>query len=171
MRILIIGWLLLASIAWAKDTAPTYLEPDLPQVALVGKGVLRWFGIKVYEARLWAEHGQYAADKPYALELIYGHTFTAEELAKEGAKQMRKQGVEEDKIARWTPVMQSAFTDVKAGDSLTALLLPDQSLRFFSNGEVTTTIHDAEFSRRFLDIWLGTRTTEPKLRLKLIGQP
>jgi hypothetical protein len=30
-------------------------------------------------------------------------------------------------------------------------------------------IRDAEFSRRFFNIWLGEKTSEPKLRAQLIG--
>lgn len=169
MRTLLLGLLLLSSLAKAEEV-PAYIVADIPQATLVGQGVLRWFGIKVYEAKLWAGQGHYDAASPHALQLIYGHDFSAKNLAQEGAKQMRQQGVEESHVTRWIPVMQHAFTDVKAGDSLTALLLPDQSLRFFSNGQVTTTVKDPEFSRHFLDIWLGNKTSEPKLRLKLLGQ-
>lgn len=155
----------------AAETAPDFIQTELgPGTQLLGSGTLRWFGIRVYDAKLWVSNGRYQADQPHALQLTYGHDFRAEELAKEGGKQLRKQGVDETRSLRWQALMQQAFTDVKAGDSLTAILRADQSLAFYSNGKATTVISDTEFSQHFLDIWLGSKTTEPKLRLKLLGQ-
>ncbi|MCB5185857.1 chalcone isomerase family protein [Methylobacillus gramineus] len=148
---------------------PDYIQAEIPHAQIVGQGDLRWFGIKVYSAQLWAENGQYQLDKPHALVLTYGHDFSAKNLAKEGVNQLRKQGIEENKIKEWQPLMEQAFTDVKAGDTLTAIQLPNQAIRFYSNNKVTSTIDDADFTRSFLDIWLGPKTTEPKLRLKLIN--
>jgi hypothetical protein len=146
-----------------------YILAEIPEAEVVGEGTLRWFGIQVYRAKLWAPNGQYVPTQPHALELTYGHDFSAATLAKEGAKQMRKQGVPETKTTEWQPLMQQAFTDVKAGDRLTAIYLNDQSLHFYSNGKRTTSIENLEFTRHFLNIWLGPKTTEPELRRKLLA--
>lgn len=156
----------LAADQAVEDSA--YILADIPGATVVGEGTLRWFGIQVYHAKLWAPNGQYAPTQPHALELTYGHDFSAATLAKEGAKQMRKQGVPETKTTEWQPLMQQAFTDVKAGDRLTAIHLNDQSLHFYSNGKLTATIRNPEFTRYFMDIWLGAKTTEPELRSKLL---
>ena len=177
MRALLSKLILLSSLLFtcsqslaASEPAPDFIQAELgPSTQLVGSGTLRWFGIRVYDAKLWAANGRYQADQPHALQLTYGHDFRAEELAKEGGKQLRKQGIDEARSLRWQTLMQQAFTDVKAGDNLTAILRPDRSLAFYSNGTVTTVINDTEFSQHFLDIWLGSKTTEPKLRLKLMG--
>lgn len=179
LRLLLMCLLLLSSLQplAASENAPAFIKAELgEETQLVGTGTLRWFGIRVYDAKLWAPQGRYQADQAHALQLIYGHDFTAADLVKEGGKQLRKQGITEDRIQRWQGLMQQAFIDVKAGDSLTALVRADHSLAFYSTNAttttttLTTTINDTEFSQHFLDIWLGSKTTEPKLRLKLIGQ-
>ncbi|GGI20598.1 chalcone isomerase family protein [Oxalicibacterium faecigallinarum] len=167
-------YLVLILLAWANmagaSSAPAYINADIPQAAIVGTGSLRWFGLHIYEASLWAGSGHYAVNRPHALELVYSRDFSADTLADEGLKQMRKQGVDEARLVQWKPLMQSVLLDVKKGDTLTVVQREDASLGFFHNGRFINTIRDGDFNRHFLDIWLGEKTTVPALRRALIGR-
>ena len=84
---------------------------------------------------------------------------------------MRRSGdIDDEQARRWQQAMTRAFPDVVAGDRLTGLSQPDGSTRFFLNGQPTSSLVDAAFTRRFFGIWLAPTTSEPSLRRQLIGQ-
>ena len=65
--------------------------------------------------------------------------------------------------------MTQAFPDVNPGERLTGLFWPDEGVRFFHNGRLRADIADAEFARKFFAIWLSPKSSQPKLRLALLG--
>jgi hypothetical protein len=42
-------------------------------------------------------------------------------------------------------------------------------VRFFHNGKLRADVTDPDFARAFIAIWLSPKTSEPKLRLALLG--
>ena len=68
--------------AAAEDAAtpPTFIRQVLPEAALWGQGQMRFLGLRIYDARLWAGPRFEAADfgaYPLALELNYHRAFTS----------------------------------------------------------------------------------------------
>ena len=60
--------------ALAQADAPAWLRAELPGARLVGQGRLTFFGLKVYDARLWAAPAFDPArfeQQPFALALSY----------------------------------------------------------------------------------------------------
>ncbi len=47
----------------------------VPQARLIGEGQLRFFGLRIYDARLWSETAPLQARTPFALELTYHRRF------------------------------------------------------------------------------------------------
>ena len=178
-------WAVLAGFAWtagsvSANTASPHPAPPpeiaaaLPAAILQGRGLLRFFGLAVYEARLWAAAGfeseRYPA-QPFALELRYARALAGPAIAERSIAEMRRSGdIDEEQARRWQQAMTRAFPDVVAGDRLTGLSQPDGSTRFFLNGQPTSSLVDAAFTRRFFGIWLAPTTSEPSLRRQLIGQ-
>jgi hypothetical protein len=66
--------------------------------------------------------------------------------------------------------MRRIFPDVKDGDRLAGLHLPGEGARFWLNGRPAGAVTDPEFSRLFFGIWLAPTTSEPALRLALLGR-
>ncbi|MGR5254599.1 chalcone isomerase family protein, partial [Vibrio astriarenae] len=66
--------------------------------------------------------------------------------------------------------MMPAFVDVKPGDTLCGIYLPDRGARFYANGQLTTEVDDPAFARAFFDIWLAPGTRAPALRHHLLGE-
>jgi hypothetical protein len=162
----------LASTA-APGPPPPEVAAALPAARLVGQGTLRWFGLAVYEARLWAAEGFDALRfdaHPFALELRYLRRLDGPAIAERALDEMRRGGpIADPDAAAWRAAMRGAFPDVSPGDRLTGVHEPALGTRFHFNGRVTREIGDTAFARRFYAVWLGTHTSQPALRADLIG--
>jgi len=152
---------------------PPEVAGALPGARLIGAGRLTFFGLHVYDARLWARDDFKPADfadTALAIEVEYARTISARQLADRSLTEIKRSGaVPADKAARWLALMLKVFTDVKEGDRLTGVQLPGSRSRFFANGRPNGDVDDAEFTQRFFGIWLSPSTSEPKLRAALLG--
>ncbi|NIF82400.1 hypothetical protein F3J24_02605 [Comamonas sp. Tr-654] len=152
---------------------PTELRSTLPTGRLIGKGVLRFFGLRVYEARLWAAAGFPAEDyarHPFALELVYDRKLEGMAIAERSIAEMRRVGsFTEEQARQWLELMKQAFPNVQAQDRLLGLNDGQGEVRFFHNGRQTAQLRDAEYVRLFFGIWLSPRTSAPAMRSSLLG--
>jgi hypothetical protein len=152
---------------------PSELATELPGARLSGGGRLTFFGLQVYDARLWVTSDFKAASferAPMALELVYARKLVGSLIADRSLEEMRGQSEPApEKAARWLASMKQIFPDVASGDRLTGVHVPDSAARFFLNGKFVGEIRDAEFARLFFGIWLSPRTSEPKLRNALLA--
>lgn len=152
---------------------PPEVASELPAATLQGNATMRFFGLAIYEVRLWAAAG-FAPERydtqPFALELRYARRLDGAAIAERSIAEMRRAGPVDDMQARvWQSAMTRAFPDVIAGDRLTGVNQADGTTRFFHNERPTAGISDPEFARRFFGIWLAPTTSEPALRRRLIG--
>ena len=152
---------------------PIELRSTLPAGRLVGKGVLRFFGLRVYEARLWAAPGFPPGDyarHPFALELVYDRKLEGMAIAERSIAEMRRVGsFTEEQARQWLELMKQAFPDVQAQDRLLGLNDGRGEVRFFHNGRQTAQLRDAEYARLFFGIWLSPQTSAPAMRSSLLG--
>lgn len=142
------------------------------QQPVIGKGIYRWFGLKVYDAQLSSPAPKGAAwqDSLLLLELTYARNLEGKAIAKASREEMIKQGRFSDaQLEGWEQLMQKAFPDVKAGDRLSGRFLPNKGISFALNGRKTMDIDDASFADGFMAIWLGSKTSAPALREQLLG--
>lgn len=135
---------------------------------------MRFFGLRIYEVRLWAPSGFEPADyarQPFALELIYDRKLEGEAIAERSVAEMRRVGSFSEQQARqWLLMMMKAFPDVVAQDRLLGLSDGSGDVSFFHNGRETARIQDAEYARLFFGIWLSDQTSAPGLRTALLGK-
>jgi len=161
-------------LAVAQDTP---LPPPLAAYATDGKSlsqrgaaVMRFFGLKVYDIRLWSVSKPHRDDEVFASELVYDLGLKGSEIAKRSTAEMRKIGyMDEAKLTRWTEAMARAFPDVGQGDSLIGVSVPGKGARFYSKEKFIAAVPDPEFARAFFGIWLSEKTSEPRLRERLLG--
>ena len=141
---------------------------------LQGSGTLRFLGLRVYDARLWAAAtvpGAEWAAAPLALELEYARSLDGVRIAERSLSEMRRQGdIAADVAERWLDAMKQIFPDVKAGDRITGVNVPGRGARFFINGRLKGEVRDSNFARYFFGIWLSPKTSEPGLRDTLLGK-
>lgn len=163
---------LAAAAAMPQSANPA--QPELPGSRLLGEATFRYFGFSIYHVRLWARpdfRPGPLAEQPLMLELHYLRNFKGRAIAERSLQEMRRGGsFSEDQAQRWLARMSDIFPDIKDGDRLSGQHLPGQGARFWFNGRAAGQIDDPEFSRLFFGIWLAPTTSEPELRLALLGK-
>jgi hypothetical protein len=155
------------------QTLPAALVSELPGLRSLGTARLRFWGLDVYDARLWVGadfKAESYAQSPFALELNYARSLSGKLIAERSLQEMQRQGaIAPEAATTWLAAMVGAFPDVKAGDRIVGVHVPGNGARFWHNGQPRPGLNDAEFSRRFFGIWLSEATSEPKLRKELLG--
>ena len=167
---------LLLAAAWvpvAAHATPVAWEALVPQARLQGTARLTWLGLHVYDARLWVAPG-FAAAQPqrhaFALELTYARAFRGRDIAARSLSEMRRAGeIEREVAARWEAELAALLPDVKPGDRITGVHRSGRGASFFVNDHHAGEIADARFAERFFAIWLGSHTSEPAMRIHLLG--
>jgi hypothetical protein len=142
---------------------------------LQGMARLRMLGLHIYDARLWVTSdfdAQRFEASPLALELIYARSLKGPAIAQRSLEEMRRGGPIADAVGqRWLGFMREAFPDVGADDRLCGVWQPqERRTAFFVNGAAGKTLADPEFGPRFFGIWLAQHSSQPELRLSLLGQ-
>ena len=159
--------------ARAQPAAPAEVAAELPGARLLGNGRLTYFGLHIYDARLWVADG-FSADAyarmPLALELEYARSLVGKLIAERSLDEMKRiGGFGEEQGQRWLASMTQVFPDVNKGDRLTGVHRPGEAALFFLNAKPKGEVRDADFARRFFGIWLSAQTSEPKLRAALLS--
>ena len=153
-------------------TAQAGWQDALPEARLVGGGDLRLFGFRIYTARLWSPTEPFRADAPFALELTYHRNIEREDLVAASLKEIRRlngAAIGAAQLQRWQAQMRQAFVDVRPGERIIGVYLPQQGARFYAGTRLQHVIADPEFARAFFAIWLDPRTRNPELRARLLG--
>ena len=163
-------WIALAVPAVAQ-TLPSAAAEILPSAREAGGGAFRYFGLLVYDAKLWTAGPRFDAEATYALGIRYARNIKGLKLAEESVKQWRgmRYGFE-DRYEAWEAEMRRIFPDVKPDDELVGVHLPGKGAQFYFNGKPAGAVADGAFARAFFAIWLDERTTEPGLRRALIAE-
>ncbi|MGA1394468.1 MAG: chalcone isomerase family protein, partial [Burkholderiaceae bacterium] len=161
------AWPLAQSLQWFQGQSLSY--------RLRGQANMRWFGLLLYEARLWtldAFDSKHWADQRFALELVYARSFEGVKIAQASLELMQAQhGKAAERDRQWLAWMQQSFPNIQAKDRLLGLHQgAKEGCRFVHNRQVRLDIPDAQFAKAFFGIWLDPRTTEPALRRSLIGE-
>ncbi|WP_169512570.1 chalcone isomerase family protein [Bordetella avium] len=169
-------WLAWASVApamAAQDAPPAFMQQVLPGAGVWGQGQLRIWGLRIYDARLWVGPQFDAADiaaQPLALVLTYHRAFKGADIARRSIEEIERQGsLPAEQVQRWSTALTALFPDVQAGERLTGLYQPGQGMMLWRGDEFLGMSEDAELARRFFDIWLSPRTSEPGLRSALLA--
>ena len=163
---------LVCALTASAQTLPEAIARDVMGLSLRGGGALRVIGLKVYDVRLWTQMRPFTHAEPFAIELVYDMAFRGKDIAERSVKEIRAQGIDDEtKLRRWGDEMTKIFPDIKQGDALIGVSLPGKEARFYNREKLIATVPDPEFAKAFFDIWLSEKSSEPKLRLKLLGAP
>jgi hypothetical protein len=171
------GFGLAGRASWAQaPSAPPEVQTHWQSPRLQGQGLMRYFGLAVYRARLWTPsrvEAQSWWQQPFALELVYDRTLDGAALAERSLAEMRRQTtLASEQQTQWLDWMRQAFPNVQSGDRLSAVhAAQEPSLRFYFNGALRQTSRDREFARLFTGIWLSPQTSQPQLRQALLDLP
>lgn len=161
------------------ETLPDSLIPqpivkELPSARLAGEGLLRWFGFRIYQARLYVGESYDKAkplQEPIALELTYKRNFDSQSIVQSSADEIDSLGLgTESQRAQWSTQMANLFPDISEGDRFAAIWTTAGQTLFVHNDRPVGEISDPAFGPAFFAIWLDERTSAPALRALLIGK-
>lgn len=160
---------LLAALALPASAGPAGVKLPFETVK-VGQGTLRFLGLRIYDATLWAPGGRWEPDAPYALELTYARKIDRSKLATSTVSEIRKQrNLPQPVLSEWEKQLVSLFPDVEPGDRIAAIRIPGQGVSFHAGPRPLGRIKDETFAESFFAIWLDARTSAPALRERLLG--
>ena len=170
-RPLLLGCLLAGLLACGLCSAASWRDELHPPLAL-GDGEMRWLGLRIYHATLWAEQQPFQPERAFALQLRYERSISRERLVQASLSEMRRLGggaVDDATLARWRLALLGAFTDVAPGDELIGVYLPGHGARFYNQQRLLADIDDPRLAHAFFAIWLDPATREPDLRGQMMG--
>lgn len=138
---------------------------------LLGKAkfsVLFW---DIYESSLSTADGQ----RPFShlcqqllFEIHYLRDISKKDLIDNTVSQWQHLSFNESEYSAFLPLLESIWQDIKKGDRLSMLTQQNKTV-FYLNREHIGEIESSTFAKTFMDIWIDENTSEPKLRLKLLG--
>jgi hypothetical protein len=135
-----------------------------------GEGTLNWMLLHVYDSVLWTDAKRWSYAEPFALSITYRMNFTNEELVKKSVEEMERiHGITGQDAATAEKRLTELFPDVKPGDRITALYVPQQKVAFYHNGTYRGALTEKKLLRPFLDIWLSPETERPEVRKQLLN--
>jgi len=175
-RCLLAGALLLAVrptlAAEAQAPGPAaepYIESLVPNARPVGSARLTWFGLRIYDAVLYAGNGRYHPEQPFVLELTYARDLVGQQIAERSIAEIERQGAgTPQQRAQWLATLRRLIPDVKQGDRLSGAHLGGQGL-LLHNGARLGEMLDRQLTQAFFAIWLGEHSSEPAMRTRLLG--
>jgi hypothetical protein len=170
----LLAWLAAAAMPSMAASPPLpELVAGVPGARLQGSGRMAFLGLHIYDIRLWVGDGftaQSFAQRPLAIEIEYARALAGRRIAERSLDEMQRIApVPSAQGSAWLASMMQAFPDVTEGDRLIGLHRPGEGARFFHNGKLRADVPDPDFARAFFAIWLSPKTSEPKLRLALLG--
>jgi hypothetical protein len=172
-----IAWLrvIVFMVAWiagsASAAAPSALAPPLIAEGFsaqrVGAGLLKWFGLEIYEAALWTPDGTFSgayAEEPVAFTLSYRRSFSRDRLIDITRSAWGELALATDEQQqRWSHELEKIWVDVRKGSNMTTLVLPSGETRFYNADRLLGRIEDPSFGPAFLRIWLDARVAQTAL--------
>jgi len=171
VRLLFLVILMMPVAVQAIPPLPDAVVGKVPDLRPAGEGRLRWLGLHIYDAALWARSDTIHAQSELALDIRYARNVTAKRLVGTSVKEMRRLGFDDaDLLDQWSREMAQVFPDIRKGDRLTGVNRPGVGAEFYHNGRFVGIVADERFGFAFFSIWLDPRTREPELRESLIGQ-
>lgn len=178
LRRALVATVIAAAAAIAAPCALAAEDPTPPHVRqyfaaqLAGEARLTWFGLHVYDARLFVQPGFDPANpsaQEFALELTYARSLEGKAIAETSRDEIARMGFgNEVSRQKWYEAMLRIFPDTIAGLRIAGVNLPGRGVRFLVNGQERGSIDDTEFARAFFAIWLDPRTRSPKVREGLL---
>ncbi len=146
-----------------------------PQLIKSGEGEMDYLFWTIYRAELYVDSLPYQEESfPKALKIEYYRDIDSDDLIDATKDQWLHLGINQALITQWTAELPTIWPDISKGDELIIYVSKDGESTFYSGQEGQTVkrlgqVDDHQFGRAFLDIWLSDKTTEPKLRAKLMG--
>ena len=158
--------ILVSSISWTSQAQ----QEDFQSPKLIGEGTLKVLMWEVYDLRLLTDGTPFSWNNKFMLEFDYSRELKKESVIDASLKEFKIQPKVTDKdIKAWEVYLEQVIQPVQKGNKAIVQWVPSGQIIFHYEGSTPVIIENENFARAFLNIWLGEKTSRPKLRSKLLG--
>ena len=159
--------ILVPSISWTSQAQ----QEGFQSPKLIGEGTLKVLMWEVYDLRLLTDGTPFSWNNKFKLEFDYSRELKKESVIDASLKEFKLQPNVTDKdIKAWEVYLEKVIQPVQKSTKASVIWVPDGQIIFHYEGSKPTTIENEKFARAFLNIWLGEKTSRPKLRNKLLNK-
>ena len=159
--------ILVFSISWTSQAQ----QEGFQSPKLIGEGTLKVLMWEVYDLRLFTDGTPFLWSDKFMLEFDYSRELKKESVIDASLKEFKLQPNVTDKdIKAWEVYLEQVIQSVQKGTKASVMWVPDSQIIFHYEGSKPTTIENEKFARAFLNIWLGEKTSRPKLRNKHLNK-
>lgn len=152
------------------------LSVSANDVDKVGEGKYTWFGIKIYDARLFAPkgfNGDFETTSPIVLEIEYDMDIDSKDLVETTQDEWKDLKIGRSETCKnqvaWAGILSVIWPDLKQGDKLRLNVDNNRVSQFFYNEKSIGLIDDPDFATCFLAIWLAEDSSADDLREDLLA--
>jgi hypothetical protein len=143
---------------------------DFQSPTLIGEGALNVLMWRVYDLHLYTDGTPFSWNNKFMLEFDYSRELKKESVIDASLKEFKLQPNVTDKdIKAWEVYLEQVIQPVQKSTKASVMWLPEGQIIFDYEGSPPSTIENEDFARAFLNIWLGEKTSRPKLRSQLLG--
>jgi hypothetical protein len=166
MKKLLALLILIPSLSWSnEDKQEGFQSPKL-----IGEGTLKVLMWEVYDLRLYTDGTAFTWQDKFMLEFDYSRELKKESVIDASLKEFKLQPHVTDKdIEAWEVYLEQVIQPVQKDTKASVMWVPEGQIIFDYEGSPPSTIENEDFARAFLNIWLGEKTSRPKLRSQLLG--
>ena len=158
--------ILVSSISWTSQAQ----QEGFQSSKLIGKGTLKVLMWEVYDLRLFTDGTPFSWSNKFMLEFNYSRELKKESVIDASLREFKLQPNVTDKdIKAWEVYLEQVIQPVQKGNKATVQWVPEGQIIFHYEGSKPITIENDKFARSFLNIWLGEKTSRPKLRNQLLN--
>ena len=167
MKKLLALLILIPNLSWAtEDKQEVFQSPKL-----IGEGTLKVLMWEVYDLRLYTDGTTFSWQDKFMLEFNYSRELKKESVIDASLKEFKLQPNVTDKdIKAWEVFLVQVIQPVQKGTKANVFWAPEGKIIFHYEGSKPLTIENEDFARAFLNIWLGDKTSRPKLRSQLLNE-
>lgn len=147
------------------------INNPISSAQLIGEARLKVMLWNVFDAKLYAPPGYYDANQPFALSLTYLRALDGKKIVSKSMEEIRRQALfgSAAQHAKWQVALSGIIPDVYKGTTLTGVRSQEGYTLFYLGGDEVGRIEDTEFTQAFFAIWLGEKTSNPRMRNRLTG--
>ena len=142
--------------------------PDLQEI---GTGILKVFFMDIYSLTLHSRERNYKVSDHFALEFNYKKSVSKKTIVDASIDELSKApSVNSLEIEAWRQILEKGISNMQAGEKASVVFSKSGNVEFWSENRKFISFQDLKFAKNFAAIWLGPKTSHPKLRLALLGK-
>ena len=142
-----------------------------PDLQVIGTGVLKVFFMDIYKLTLHSKEPNYAVSDHFALEFNYKNSVSKKTIVDATMGELSKApNVGPVEIKAWKQILEKGISDMQAGEKASVVFSKSGDVEFWLANQEPISFKDLKFAENFAAIWLGPKTSHPKLRSALLGK-